>query len=66
MLPKFLYNSLESIYTIDMHILQHVCVDRSVAPSTGEASGRANRRHTHVQERDSEEDMHDQVTGEAE
>ena len=49
-----------------MHILQHVPIDRSAVPSNGEASGRAERQHTHVQERGFEENMHDQVTGEAE
>ena len=63
---RFLYNTLECVYSADMHILQHVPVDRSTGPSTAEALGRAERRHTHVQERDLEEDMHDQVIGEGE
>ena len=63
---RFLYNTLESVYTADMHILQHAPVDQSAVPSTGEASGSVECRRTHVQECSSEEDIHDQVTWEAE
>ena len=59
-------DTLESVYTTDMHIVQHVFIDWSALPSTREALGRAECRRTDVQEHGSEEDMHDQVTGEAE
>jgi hypothetical protein len=49
-----------------MHILRPVPVDRSAGPSTGEGTGIAERPRDHVQERGSEEDMHDYATGEAE
>ena len=62
---RFLYNTLEFVFNADMHILQHVLVDQSIVLSSGEASSRVERRRTHVQEHGSEEDMHDQVTGEA-
>ena len=62
----FIYNTLEYVYTADMHILRHVLVDQSATPSTREASGSAERQRTHVQEHGSEEDMHDEVTREAE
>jgi hypothetical protein len=62
----FLHNTLQSVYTTDMHILRPVRVDRSARPSTGERTGTAERPRDHVQERGSEEDMHDYVTGEAE
>jgi hypothetical protein len=49
-----------------MHILRPVPVDRSVGPSTGEGTGTAERPRDHVQERGSEEEMHDYAMGEAE
>jgi hypothetical protein len=49
-----------------MHILRPVPVDRSAGASTGEGTGTAERPRDHVQERGSEEDMHDYATGEAE
>jgi hypothetical protein len=60
----FLHNTLQSVYTTDMHILRPVPVDRSAGPSTGEGTGSAERPRDHVQERGSEE-MHDHATGEA-
>jgi hypothetical protein len=63
---RFLHNTLQSVYTTDMHILQPVPVDRSVGPSTGEGTGSAKRPSDHVQERGSKEEIHDQATGEAE
>ena len=62
----FLYNTLESVHTADMHIMWPIPVDQSVGPSTGKGIGSAERRNTHIQERGSEEDIQDQVTGEAE
>jgi hypothetical protein len=49
-----------------MHILQHVPVDRNARPSTSEGTGSAECPSDHVQERGSEEEIHDQATGEAE
>jgi hypothetical protein len=49
-----------------MHILQHVPVDQSAGPSIGEGTGSAERPSDHVQERNSEEEIHDQATEEAE
>ena len=49
-----------------MHDLQHVPTVRSVAPSRGEGTGSAKRPRNHVEDRGSEEEMHDQVTGEVE
>jgi hypothetical protein len=63
---RFLHNTLQSVYTTDMHILRHVPVDRSAGPSTSEGTGSAERPSDHVQERSSEEEIHDQATGEAE
>jgi hypothetical protein len=63
---RFLHNTLQSVYTTDMHILRPVPVDRSARPSTGEGTGSAERPSDHVQERNSEEEIHDQATGEAE
>jgi hypothetical protein len=63
---RFLHNTLQSVYTTDMHILRPVPVDRSSGPSTGEGTGSAERPNDHVQERDSKEEIHDQATGEAE
>jgi hypothetical protein len=63
---RFLHNTLQSIYTTDMHILRPVPVDRSAGPSTGEGTGIAERPRDHVQECGSEEEMHDHATGEAE
>jgi hypothetical protein len=63
---RFLHNTLQSVYTTDMHILRPVPVDRSVGPCTGEGTGTAERPRDHVQERGSEEEMHDHATGEAE
>jgi hypothetical protein len=51
---------------MDMHILRPVPVDRSTGPSTGEGTSSAERPSDHVQERDSEEEIHDHTTGEAE
>jgi hypothetical protein len=62
---RFLYNTLQSVYTTDMHILRPVHVDRSAGPSTSEGTGTAERPRDHVQERGSEEEMHDHATGEA-
>jgi hypothetical protein len=63
---RFLHNTLQSVYTTDMHILRLIPVDRSAGPSTGEGTGTAERRRDHVQEHGSEEEMHDHATGEAE
>jgi hypothetical protein len=49
-----------------MHILQPVPVDQSAGPSTGKGTDSAKRPKDHVQERGSEEEMHDHATGEAE
>jgi hypothetical protein len=49
-----------------MHILRPVPVDRSSRPSTGEGTGSAERPRDHIQERGSEEEIHDHATGEAE
>ena len=56
---RFVYNTLESVYTTDMHILPHVAVDQSAVPSPGEASGAAEGRRKRIQERSAEEDMHE-------
>jgi hypothetical protein len=63
---RFLHNTLQSVYTTDMHILRPVPVDHSVGPSTSEGTGSAEHPSDHVQERGSEEEIHDQATGEAE
>jgi hypothetical protein len=63
---RFLHNTLQSVYTTDMHILRPVPVDRSAGPSTGEGTGTAERPRDHVQERGPEEEMHDYAAGEAE
>jgi hypothetical protein len=63
---RFLHNTLQSVYTTDMHILWHVPVDRSARPSTSKGTGSAEHPSNHVQERDSEEEIHDQATREAE
>jgi hypothetical protein len=63
---RFLHNTLQSVYTTDMHILRHVPVDRRAGPSTGKGTGSAERPSNHVQEHCSEEEIHDQVTGEVE
>jgi hypothetical protein len=63
---RFLHNTLQSVYTTDMHILQPVPVDWSAGPSTSEGTGSAKRPSNHVQEHGSEEEMHDHTTGEAE
>jgi hypothetical protein len=63
---RFLHNTLQSVYTTDMHILRPVPVDRSAGPSTGKGMGTVERPRDHVQERGSEEEMHDYATGEAE
>jgi hypothetical protein len=49
-----------------MYILRPVPVDKSAGPSIGEGTGSAERLGDHVQERGSEEEIHDQATGEAE
>jgi hypothetical protein len=63
---RFLHNTLKSIYTTDMHILQPVPVDRSAGPSTSEGTSSTERPSDHNQERGSEEEIHDHATGEAE
>jgi hypothetical protein len=63
---RFLHNTLQSVYTTDMHILQLVPVDHSAGPSTGKRTGTAECPRDHVQERGSTEDMHDYAMGEAE
>jgi hypothetical protein len=63
---RFFHNTLQSVYTTDMHILRPVPVDRSAGPSTGEGTGSAERPRDYVQERGSEEEMHDHATVEAE
>jgi hypothetical protein len=62
----FLHNTLQSIYTTDMHILRPVPVDRSARPSTSEGMGSAEHPSDHVQEHGSKEEIHDQAIGEAE
>jgi hypothetical protein len=57
---------LQSVYTMDMHILRPVPIDRSAGPSTGKGTGSAKRLSDNVQERGSEEEIHDHATGEAE
>jgi hypothetical protein len=49
-----------------MHILRLVLVHWSAGPSTGEGTGSAERPSDHVQECGSEEEIHNQATGEAE
>jgi hypothetical protein len=49
-----------------MHILRHIPVDRSAGPSIGEGTGSPERPRNDVQERDSEEEIHDHATREAE
>jgi hypothetical protein len=49
-----------------MHILRPILVDRSAGPSTGKGTGSAERPRDNVQEHDSEEEIHDHATGEAE
>jgi hypothetical protein len=63
---RFLYNTLQSVYTIDMHIVRPVPVDWNAGPSTGKGTGSAERPSDNVQERSSEEEIHDHATGEAE
>jgi hypothetical protein len=63
---RFLHNTLQSIYTTDMHILRPVPVDWSTGPSIGKGTGSAERPSDHVQERGSEEEIHDHAMGEAE
>jgi hypothetical protein len=63
---SFLHNTLQSVYTTDMHILRLVPVDRSAGPSTGKRTGSAEHPRDDVQERGSEEEIHDHTTGEAE
>jgi hypothetical protein len=63
---RFLHNTLQSVYTTDMHILRPVPVDRSAGPSIDEGTGTAERPRDHVQEHGSKEKMHDHATGEAE
>jgi hypothetical protein len=62
----FLHNTLQSVYTTDMHILRPVPVDWSAGPSTGEGTGSVERPSDNVQERGSEVEIHDHATGEAE
>jgi hypothetical protein len=63
---RFLHNTLQSVYTTDMHILRPVPVDRSAGSSTGEGTSTAERPRDHVQERGFEEEMDDYATKEAE
>jgi hypothetical protein len=63
---RFLHNTLQSVYTMDMHILRPVLVDRSAGPSTGKGMGSAKRPRDDVHEHDSEEEIHDHTTREAE
>jgi hypothetical protein len=63
---RFLHNTLQSVYTTDMHIVPPVPIDQSAGPSTGEGTGTAERPRDHVQEHGFEEQMHDYATGEAE
>jgi hypothetical protein len=63
---RFLHNTLQSVYTTDMHILRPIPIDRSAGPSIGKGTGSAERPRDHVQECGSEEEMHDHATGEAE
>jgi hypothetical protein len=49
-----------------MHILRPVPVVRITGPSTGERTGSAECPRDHVQERGSEEEIHDHATGEVE
>jgi hypothetical protein len=63
---RFLHNTLQSVYTTNMHMLRPVPVDRRAGPSTGEGTSSAERPSDHVQERNSEEEIHDQATKEAE
>jgi hypothetical protein len=63
---RFLHNTLQSVYTTDMHILRPIPVDWSAGPSIGEGTDSAERPSDHVQERGSKEEIHDQATGEAE
>jgi hypothetical protein len=51
---------------MDMHILRPIPVDRNVGPSTHEGTGSAECPNDHIQEHGSEEEIHDQATGEAE
>jgi hypothetical protein len=48
-----------------MHILRPVPTDHSAGPSTGKGMGSAERPSNHVQERGSEDEIHDQAMGEA-
>ena len=56
---RFFYNALQSVYTIDMHVLRPVPAVQSVAPSPGEGTCGAECPSDHVQDRGSEEEMHD-------
>ena len=51
--------------TTDMHVLRPISIVRSARPSLGEGTGGAERPSDHIQDRNSKEEMHDQVTGEA-
>jgi hypothetical protein len=61
----FLHNTLQSVYTMDMHILRPLPVDQSAGPSTGEGTGSTEHPSDHVQEHGSKEEIHDQAMGEA-
>ena len=61
----FFHNTLQSVYTTDMHILRPIPMDRGTGPSTSKATGSAECPSDHVQERGSEEEIHNQATGEA-
>jgi hypothetical protein len=63
---RFLHNTLQSVYTTDMHILRPVLVDRSAGPSIGEGTGSAECPSNYIQERGSKEEIHDHATREAE
>jgi hypothetical protein len=56
---RFLHNTLQFVYTTDMHILRHVPIDQSAGPSTSEGTGSA-ERPSEVEE--SEEGMEDDKT----
>jgi hypothetical protein len=62
----FLHNTLQSVYTTNMHMLRPIPVDRSTGPSTGEGTGSAEHPSDHVHEHSFEEEIHDQTTREAE
>jgi hypothetical protein len=54
---RFLHNTLQYVYTMDMHILRPVPVDRTAGPSTSKGMRSAERPSDHVQERGSEDEI---------